>query len=94
MSLKRLTAYFACDECGRAFAVGLDPASTPPPLWSLFDCAVDGVRGAVDYADGRSDVLGCSSVQNDKHLCAECTEKADAAAPADEPECHAEGTKP
>jgi hypothetical protein len=82
MSLNFLKAHFNCDGCGTQFSVGLDPALQPPSGWSLFDCAVDAVRGTVDYEEARNrDSIGLSSVQDDKHLCATCTAKADAESP-------------
>jgi hypothetical protein len=87
MSLNFIRAHFNCDECGTQFSVSMDPALKPPSAWSLFDCAVDAVRGTIDYEEHRNrDILGLSSVQDDKHLCAACTSKADAEDPDDDAE--------
>lgn len=86
MSLNFLRAHFACDECGTQFSVEMEASYQPPSSWSLFDCAVDAVRGSNGYEEARNkDILGFSSVQDDKHLCAACTEKVDALPPPERP---------
>ena len=87
MSIREIRASFECDECGELFSVAIDPAYRPPTSWSMDDVATDAVRGSVDYTDKQGDKIGfagCSSVQDDKCLCAKCTEKAD----ADEPDAN------
>ncbi len=74
--LKTITAEFACDGCGELFSVSMDPACGPYGDWSTFDFAVDAVRGSIGYR-GPTEPGHSSSVQRDKHLCGNCTHKAD-----------------
>jgi hypothetical protein len=84
MSLIHIRAHFACDECGAQFSVGMPADYEPPDGRSMFDVAVDMVRGSYDYADKSWTGGVSSSVQNDKHLCKACTKKADEASPDDD----------
>ena len=63
MSIASIKAEIQCDGCGCYFSVALDPARKLPEGWSLFDEAVDTVRG------------GClaHSVEADLMLCSDCT---------------------
>lgn len=72
--LKEIQASFECDECGKPFSVEMDPARKVPPEWSLFDEAVDAVRGSVGYRGPttRDGLGGCSAVVDGRHLCGEC----------------------
>lgn len=69
MSLLSIVAKFSCDECGSQFNASVDESYEPPPGWAMFDVAVDAIRSSL-----------WESVDNDKHLCRVCTEKADIAA--------------
>lgn len=75
MSIVSIRAAVECDECGRRFKVDLEEAYQPPAGWSLFDCAVDAVRGGVAHDLGE----GSTSVQSGRALCVHCTREADAA---------------
>jgi hypothetical protein len=81
LSLIHIRAHFDCDECGKQFSVGIAADYVPPEKWSMFDVAEDSVRGSVDYEEKGWDGGLCSSVQNNKHLCKDCTRKADEANP-------------
>lgn len=87
MSLIHIRAHFECDECGKQFSVGIAADYVPPAKWSMFDVAEDSVRGSLDYEEKGWDGGLCSSVQNEKHLCKDCTKKADEESPeeVDEP---------
>lgn len=71
MTLKSISAKFECDGCGAAFEAYIDPARTLPADWSMFDMAVDAVRGSVGAA--------CTSVQGESNqcLCHKCTRAVD-----------------
>lgn len=73
-------AKFACDDCGTEFFVRLDPAYDPPGDWTVFDVAVDQIRGGLWYEDGNEDPIetGSGSVEEERHYCARCTRKRDA----------------
>lgn len=88
MALSWIRARHTCDCCGAWFEVDLKPPYTPPAGWSLFDCALDAVRGGyiVDGHNLTMDTLeralgfytlSCS-VQGDGTLCGLCTKAADA----------------
>lgn len=77
MSLIHIRAHFNCDECGSQFSVGLAADYEPPDGWCLFECAEDAVRGSCDYEDKLQRGGVASSVQDEKHLCSKCTERAD-----------------
>ena len=64
--LIHLRAKFECDDCGIKFEVNLDPALDVTTGWSLFDYAVDALRG--DPARG---------MNGDKHRCIDCLKKED-----------------
>lgn len=72
MSVTCILATIACDSCGAEFRVELDPAYNPPAGWSIWDVAVDAVRGGVE-ADG----TGSTSVQDGEMLCSSCTKERD-----------------
>jgi hypothetical protein len=69
MSVHRIEAVIDCDGCGHRFSVELDPAYKPK-CWSLWDCAVDGVRGGQRGTIGDR---GHTSVQGGLCLCPVCT---------------------
>lgn len=72
MGFKHIKAHFECDGCGKGFYVGMDPAdSTCEAVSSLADLAEDVLRG------GNPIVGECGSVQQDLHLCRDCTRLAD-----------------
>jgi hypothetical protein len=74
--LLNIKAKFKCDECGNEFIVTIDPACEPPAGWTVFEVAEDAVRGGVTYEDERGGDV--SSVQNELHLCSQCTRRHDA----------------
>ena len=82
MSLMHIRAQFQCDGCGRGFIVEMDPGTSIPPDWTLFDEAVDCVRGGnvLRFVDQKRDEpaggIFCT-VQADQHLCPGCTFKVD-----------------
>ena len=74
MPLIDIQARFYCDGCGKPFRVNMEPPYEPPAGWSLFDCAVDAVRGSVGY-QGPNDPRGfggLSGVEDEKCLCGCC----------------------
>ena len=87
MALAWIKARHTCDRCGVWFEVELQPPYKPPVGWSLFDCALDAVRGG-HIAEGQNlamdtlekalgfYTLSCS-VQDDDTLCGNCTKEAD-----------------
>ncbi len=89
MSLVEIRASLTCDGCGRTFSVAMDPASSVPSDWTLFDDATDAVRGSVSYKgpNGVNGCLGMSAVVDNEHLCGECADKC-----GDCQRCHAVGT--
>lgn len=54
-------------------------AYDPPDDWTVFDVAVDQVRGGLWYEDGNEDPIetGSGSVEEERHYCARCTRKRD-----------------
>lgn len=72
--LREIRASFACDGCGAAFSVQMEPPYEPPPGWSLFDCAVDAVRGSIGYEGPKSiqGFKGDSIVEDGRQLCGRC----------------------
>lgn len=76
MSVLSISALIECDECGVHFATDMDAARTVPTGWSMWDAAVDTVRGG--YVNGASVFDGSCSVQDGRMLCIGCTRKADA----------------
>lgn len=76
MAVLSISALIECDECAVHFASDMDAARTVPTGWSLWDAAVDTVRGG--YVNGTSVFDGSCSVQDGRMLCIECTRKADA----------------
>ena len=72
-----IKAKFECDDCGTEFFVPLDPVSTCPPGWSMFDMAVDSIRGGLGYEDATDDLpVGSGSVEDDdRHYCNRCTKR-------------------
>lgn len=93
MALSWIKARHTCDHCGVWFEVELKPPYKPPVGWSLFDCALDAVRGGY-IVEGQNlsqktlekalgfYTLSCS-VQGDDTLCGNCTKAADDANPDD-----------
>lgn len=91
MSVLSIIAAIECEGCGKHFRVELDPASktwrenedggVTVHFGSLFDAAVDGVRGGVVAPEkgGVIDFIAGSSVQDGKMLCPSCTAARDAA---------------
>lgn len=75
--IKRLVVFADCDLCGFGFRVDIDTARTIPPAWDLMDVATDAIRGSLDYQDARIRAFGVSSVQENAHLCHQCTEASD-----------------
>lgn len=73
MSLLKVTAKFDCDECGALMLAELSPDWKLQPYATVFDVAEDALRG------GCGSGLAMCSVQDGKHLCKECTAKADEA---------------
>ncbi len=83
MPIQSIRVTAACDVCGITFSVAIDEADVLPQGWSIYDVAVDAVRGGVEYRDCRAEHLCrgvASSVQQGLLLCRECTVDADAAA--------------
>jgi hypothetical protein len=78
--IKRIEAVVGCDHCGTEFSMDIDAAYEPPRGWSMFDIAVDSVRGG---HRGRIGPNGVPSVQAGLHLCPTCTRVVDAAYPED-----------
>lgn len=76
MALEKITAKFACDECGKFFLVEMDPAGRVENYETLFDYAEDELRGGCGVAIEDGTYQLCS-IQNDKYLCHDCTIKAD-----------------
>jgi hypothetical protein len=74
MAVVDIRAAICCDGCGVRFSVRLDPASHLPAGQSLFDAAVDAVRGSVGLQWARN-AIGPSSVQAQLTLCPDCTNK-------------------
>lgn len=74
MSIVSVRASVECDCCGSPFSVALDESYVPPKGWSIFDVAVDAVRGSSEY---RGPGLTSSSVQEGNQLCAICTSRFD-----------------
>src|SRR5580765_1785490 len=71
-SLISVTAKFSCGGCGKPFDVDVETSSPSPPGWSVFDCAIDAIRGECG-----------PSVQGGHLLCRKCTTIVDAAVPED-----------
>ena len=57
--------------------VPLDPAYVPPPCWSIFDAAVDAIRGGQGYEDADPTSPRFGSVDGERHLCGRCTVRHD-----------------
>lgn len=75
MPLIGVRAEFHCDDCGSPFSVDMEPSYVPEPGWSVYDIAVDAVRGSIRYTGPFHDGLrGVSSVQGDRCLCGRCTD--------------------
>lgn len=72
--LKEIRASFSCDECGKPFSIVLDSPYTAPEGWSLFDIAVDGIRGTVGYEGPQNTkgFAGLCAVDKDRHICGAC----------------------
>ena len=82
MTLVNAKAAFSCDGCGCEFQVELDTAYPFKKGRTIFDEAVDTVRGGICEVTAAPKHLrwanvGMCSVQNDKHLCPRCTREAD-----------------
>lgn len=75
--IANIKAHIECGGCGKPFVVEMDPANMIPDNWTLFDEAVDCVRGGLTR-DG-----GLSSVQGGYLLCGTCTHKIDDAVTED-----------
>lgn len=82
MSLMHIRAQFQCDGCGRAFIVEMDPTDKMSADWTIFDNAVEYVRGGpiLKYLESKKNEAPgmLASVQADQHLCPGCTYKVDA----------------
>ena len=72
MTLKSISAKFECDGCGAAFVAYIDPARKLRADWSMFDMAVDAVRGSILPGE-QSSVQG----ESDQCLCERCTRTVD-----------------
>lgn len=85
MTVKSIEAVIGCDNCGAEFRMDIDPARAVPFKWSMWDVAVDAIRGGhMAGAVGLSGLLaGSPSVQADLHLCVKCTNAVDVAYPED-----------
>lgn len=77
MALRHVKATFECDGCGADFIIVMDNADKPELNETLFEVAVDRVRGGLCED-------GFCSVQDDMHLCATCTQRVDEAYPKDD----------
>jgi len=75
MSVHRIEAVIHCDGCGCEFSVEMDAAYNPPKGWSLFDAAIDAIRGGLRGTIGPR---GTPSIQGGYHLCPACTRTVDA----------------
>ena len=85
MPVRTIRAYVECDQCGLQFSVAIEETSSCPLEWSMYDMAIDAVRGSLEYEEvplqgGRLSGLisKSSSIQNGQILCAECTRIEDA----------------
>lgn len=78
MSLVTVRATFDCDGCGTQFRVDMKPEAMRPKGWSLFDEAVDYLRGGCG-SDG-----GMPAIVHDMHLCHECARIAASVGPDDQ----------
>lgn len=74
MPLIDIKAHFACDGCNKPISADLDAGYKPPAGWSIYDCAVDEVRGGCNNGDI---FRPSTSVQADMILCPDCTSVAD-----------------
>lgn len=85
MTVKSIEAVIRCDNCGTEFRMDVDPARNVPFKWSMWDVAVDAIRGGhLAGMVGLSSLLvGSPSVQADLHLCVKCTRIVDNAYPED-----------
>lgn len=71
--LKEIRAIWECSLCGLEFSVRMEPPHIPPANWTLFDCALDAVRGSLDYrGPSADDCQGLSFVDKDRALCDRC----------------------
>ncbi len=89
-SVLDITARVECGGCGGHFRVNIDPAGKTPEGWTIFDKAVDAVRGGdavrinlSGQANPKSCDDGSSSVQHGWLLCGACTRKVDDAVEED-----------
>lgn len=74
MPLQEIRAHWLCDGCGKPFSVKMEPPNKFPRGWTLYDSAVDAVRGSIDY-QGPNQPNGCggmSAVEGDNCLCGHC----------------------
>lgn len=69
---------FECDKCGKPFSVRLDAdRELCPEVPTLYDLAVDAVRGSIDY-EGPNDLDGMKGLSavvgknEDQCLCGRC----------------------
>lgn len=87
MSVKNIRATFGCDGCGTEFWMEMDPADGIPEGWTLFDGAVDYLRGGQfggyvgEKRSGRYSGPQMTSVQGGMHLCPTCTKTVDEKVP-------------
>jgi len=70
-----IKAKFSCDRCGREFTLKIDPVDNIPADWSMFDKAVDAIRGSYGYEDGEGSYGRYASTDGERHYCHPCTDK-------------------
>lgn len=75
VSIDRVEVRAICDGCGKWFCVEMELSDSIPQDWTLYDAAVNAVRGSLEYRDAKL-IIGSSSVQDGKHLCDACTDEA------------------
>ncbi len=66
-SLLTCEAKFECGGCGKPFKVEMEVSGACPPGWSLFDLALDSIRGGFEGG----------SLQGGYILCRTCTQTVD-----------------
>lgn len=72
-SLLKIVSHFHCGGCGGYFQVEMEVGGIIPPGWTMFDVAVDSIRGGFEGG----------SIQGGYILCKKCTQDVDDAVQED-----------
>lgn len=72
--LREIRATWQCEGCGKDFSVSIEPARTTcPEVPSMWDMALDAVRGGIGYQGPNPGGLCC--IYKEKVLCASCEDE-------------------